>query len=122
MKKLMIFDDIAYEVEHPLFLARIQMVPTERFAKVMINEFERKSVPIYAVQVVYVPKFDRVGIDGGPFAGMESAYRVLFKCAITVGESHLKPVLMELTHMAQHLAEGNPDPAEWSDQKGGCPQ
>lgn len=115
MRKLEVFEVIEFEVEHPLFLARVQQYATGETAKVMLNEFERTSVPIFAIKILYLPKFERTSVTGEALADAKSAYRVLYEVSVIVGMSHLPDELMRLTGLAQLLAEVNPDPADWKE-------
>lgn len=115
MKRLQVFEEIEFEVEHPLYLARIQQIPTGETVKVRLNEFEVKSVPTFGVCILYLPKYDRVSMTGGAITTDDQAYRVLYETRIVVGFGHTHQHLMDLTRKAQHLAEANPDPAQWKE-------
>lgn len=112
-----VFNSIEFEVEHPLYLARIVRMQTGRTGRVLVNEFEATQVPIEAILVKYIPKFDRIGYAGGPITTEDQAYRVLYQVMIWVGESNNFNEIMQLTERAQQLAEANPDPVTWKEDE-----
>ena len=119
MKRLKVFDEIAFEVEHELYLARIIQVDSGRKKKVPLNEFEVRSVPIFTVMVHYIPKFARATLDGKPLVDIPKdlqAYRALYETSVRVGDCVTYDEREKITQVAQALAEANPDPVSW---KGG---
>lgn len=116
MKRLQTLKMTEFEIEHPLYLARIRKVFAQRYAKVMLDEFEQASAPVFAIQVWYLPKFDRVTLDGHNNPDLYSIYRVLYEVSVTIGESHLQEDIDGLTFRASCLALLNPDPANWKEE------
>lgn len=110
MKKLRMFKEIEFEVEHPLYLARIGQIDSGRMKKVSLNEFEVKTLPIQIVYVQYLPKYSQVPSDFAP-----SAYRSLYEAKVVVGKSALPEEVEALLAKARNLALVNPDPSNWKE-------
>lgn len=104
----MIFEDIEFEVEHPLYLARISQVPTNEKALVILPDKSTVSYPTFAVQVRYIPRYETAPAFG-------TAYRVLYETSIIVGYGFTDEDLDVLTEKAEHLAETKADPTEWTE-------
>lgn len=115
MRHLKLFEDIKWEVEHPLYLAHILTFKTGETAKILLNEFERATVPVLGVAVHYIPRFDKVSMTGGQITTKDQAYRVLYQTNVIVGTSHIPEEINAFIERAETLAKLNPDPTRWKE-------
>lgn len=137
------FTDIQFEVEHELYLARIERHYTGRDHVVKTKEAERleatgliikevirhpeieyyKTYPIDAVLVRFIPKYAAVAVAELPIKMnsepvlSESAYTPLTEHLIKVGEHHDVDKLTALTQQAMRVANEISDPVRWKEAK-----
>lgn len=117
-----IFGDLEFEVEHPLYLARVRQtvmgvhtshkIPRDSkgqanlIADVIAGKEEVERKPIWRVDVVWIPKYQAIML--GP--DEDSAYRVLYETTRRVGTTHEDSQLELLLSLAADLAEVSPEP------------